>query len=555
MKRKKGNNESINFWQSSSDLMTALALILMLIILLLILYLIHRPTEYDNFEAHDSTGQYDESNWDNESEEEEDDHHYDYEHDTDNNGGGGGGGGDDSGDQPGNDIGEYPEEGEGIKSAVFVEMVDAETDRVVKEEGVQFELYGEKGILEILHTYYPEKTAYRIFETTKDGVFYLPEKIWENRSYYLHQLTEPSGYDIADNVEFQLDQMYDWADPYVVRVPLYPSRNTIRIQMVDQATEQSIPGGSFNVVAAEDITTTDGTLRFRKGEVVDTIQVDETGRGESGELFLGSYQLKQNDIPEYYASVAGNITKAVEKKTGGKEEILTIGNERTVLKLHLTDELTGDPIPNAEFIVSHDGEQETARTDASGMIEINTIDKDTTYTFTQTSTSDGYIMDDDGIEVEVSKTGRFVTEAERTLEATNRMLRVQVGVVDAVLGRQVRDTKIAIYDAEDNEVKSWTANNSSVVLTDLEEGHYYMVVNGKTGAKYPFDVANKAEIQNVEVEVWTFRSIIAIVIIAMVTAGIGYAAFRLLRYLRKKKKKAESEQEFGREKTESNKEE
>lgn len=32
------------------------------------------------------------------------------------------------------------------------------------------------GALQILNTYYPEKISYREYETTEEGVFYLPEK-------------------------------------------------------------------------------------------------------------------------------------------------------------------------------------------------------------------------------------------------------------------------------------------------------------------------------------------------------------------------------------------
>ena len=43
------------------------------------------------------------------------------------------------------------------------------------------------------------------------------------------------------------------------------------------------------VVAAEDIATLDGTVRYTAGQVVDTIECDEEGYGESQELYLGTY--------------------------------------------------------------------------------------------------------------------------------------------------------------------------------------------------------------------------------------------------------------------------
>ena len=87
--------------------------------------------------------------------------------------------------------GAYPDEG--VKSAVYVELVDAETDRPIQEENIRFELYRtdithlQEGSLQILNTYYPEKISYRLYATREDGTFYLPEKIWQG-NYYFHEL-------------------------------------------------------------------------------------------------------------------------------------------------------------------------------------------------------------------------------------------------------------------------------------------------------------------------------------------------------------------------------
>ena len=73
--------------------------------------------------------------------------------------------------------------------------------------------------------------------------------------------------------------MYDWPDPYVVQIRLSPCKNIIRIQMNDAETQLPVGGGTFRVIAAEDIVTKDGTVRYTQGQYADTIVCDENGYG------------------------------------------------------------------------------------------------------------------------------------------------------------------------------------------------------------------------------------------------------------------------------------
>ena len=50
---------------------------------------------------------------------------------------------------------------------------------------------------------------------------------------------------------------------------------------------QGLPDTVYEIRAAEDVVTPDGTLRYSKGELVDTVTTDETGFAKSKELYLG----------------------------------------------------------------------------------------------------------------------------------------------------------------------------------------------------------------------------------------------------------------------------
>ena len=184
-------NEEYNFWQPATDMMSGLVFVLVLIIALLGLYLLSDYTGYEEASSVSSEGPSSSgTGWNN-----KDPGGWYYDGGTGDGDGDGNGQFDQQIIQTGGGGG-YGEDG--IKTAVFVEVVDDETERRIPEAGVTFELYRtdtthlQNGSLQTLNTYYPEKINYRDYETTEEGVFYLPEKIWQG-SYYFHELTEPEG--------------------------------------------------------------------------------------------------------------------------------------------------------------------------------------------------------------------------------------------------------------------------------------------------------------------------------------------------------------------------
>ncbi len=56
---------------------------------------------------------------------------------------------------------------------------------------------------------------------------------------------------------------------------------------------KTLVGAVYEITAAEDIITPDGTLRYAKGTVVDTVTTDENGNAESGPLYLGKYTVRE----------------------------------------------------------------------------------------------------------------------------------------------------------------------------------------------------------------------------------------------------------------------
>lgn len=539
MKKRKRNRGELNFWQPSSDLMTGLVLILILIIILLLLYLMYTPesangdltngttestNDYDGYGSTESAGEGNTWNQRGDS--------YDDGSGNGTNeisyGGGGTGIGDDVGILPGFD--------EGVKSAVYVEVVDAETGKVIKKEGITFSLYSGSNELEILNTYYPVKIAYKQYETTEDGTFYLPEKIYEGK-YSLKELTVPEGYDSADSVSFTVDKLYDWPNPLVVQVPLSPSRNCIQVQMTDADLGTNVGGAAFDVIAAEDIATKDGTVRFKKGETVDTITLDEEGFGKSKELYLGKYTLKQTVVPEYYAAVSSDISVSVEQKTGVDAKIVEAKVSKTAISITLTDELTGEPLTGSEFEITDvaSGEKQNVTTDQNGKITLTDLEKNTSYSIQQVSTAEHYKIDSSEHTFGISSYGKIKGKTSASLKLTNRMLRVQVGAEDRALHKEIAGKSLTLKDSNGNEVASWTSSDSPRTFTDLKEGTYELFVDDQEEAVATFTVEDTAQIQNFHADLITGAGVLTLIGIGTGVVLIIALLTTVLRKLRKRK--------------------
>ena len=539
-KRRNEPENEYNFWQPATDMMSGLVFVLILIIALLGLYLLSDYTGYE--EAPSSSEEAASSHVD-------DDDHGSWYHDDLH--GTGDGNGDGSGDgkydqqiiQSGGGGG-YGEDG--IKTAVFVELIDDETERRIQEQGVRFELYRtdtthlQNGTLQTLNTYYPEKINYREYETTEEGVFYLPEKIWQG-SYYFHELTEPEGYDAAADTYYDVGRMYDWPDPYVVQIRAAPCKNIIRIQMNDAETEEPVGGGTFRVLAAEDIITKDGTLRYSAGQQVDVITCGDTGYGESKELYLGNYTVQQLSAPNYYTTMQESLDVTVEKKNGELPELHEITAEKTKITLDLADELTGQKLEGAAFTVTNErtGAVQTLRTDASGGILLTDLDKNTTYHIRQQQAPENYRADTADYALTVDANGLIDGQSSARLALTNRMLRVSVHAVDMVLRGDLDGEVLSLYNAQDQLVDSWTANGAGRMFTGLAEGGYYVVRgtgNDENAKRYSFTVQDTARQQDWNIPVFTLRSGIALAVGAALAAGVIWLLVFLFGLLARRRK-------------------
>ena len=541
--KRRREDEPVDYWLSMTDLMSALILIVLLIFALVLLYLVkYHDVEYEDLVAgdtyaYDYIGDYEDEpdDYDGDARVEEDGLHEPV--DTAGGGGGGGGGGTEHEHDHEYDY-EYPGLIEDTgKTAVHVTVIDAETEKAIRKSGTAFRLFRSGGNLQVLYSYYPRKTGHYQYSTTDEGNFYFPEKIPDG-SYYLTGLTAPEGYDLSDDIEFLADEARDWDEALEVTVPLFPSRNVIRVTVTDRETGERVSGAEFDIIADEDIITFDGTLRFSEGEVAGHI-VCTDGFGESAELYLGRYRLAETKIPEYYAGIGAVPAVEVENKDLSDGSAVTLETEKTCVTYCLRDELEPDgTIAGAAFEICKDGSPvQAAVTDEDGRIILTGLEKGAEYTVRQTGGAGGYRPVDEEAAFRVSEDGTVEGSARADYDIYNRIIRTKIEVRDRLFGNEVADVSAALYTEDGTLVHRWDSTGLSEAVDGIEPGLYRIVLKGDAENASEITVEDTAAEQTFTVRIRTGTDIAA----AGLLAAIPVSAAAVL--VRKRKKNGGADHE------------
>ena len=298
-----------------------------------------------------------------------------------------------------------------FESYIKVIKVDAETGKTIPYAGAGFQLYRPDGSKVEMTFTYPTPTTIDTFYTNDHGYLVTPEKLEYGSGYSLVEVSAPYGYVLnSDPVYFDVtaDNATEDSAVTVVEVtkPNLAQKGIIKIsksgEVFATVTEngdmyqpvyevQGLPGAVYEITAAEDIVTLDGTLRYSAGEVVDTITTDESGAAESKPLYLGKYEIRETTAP--LGMVLNTEVRTVELVYAGQEVTVTelradMYNERQRVEISLvktmeTDKLFGigqsDELTHvtfglyaAEKLVAADG----SSIPQDGLIEMVSLNKE-----------------------------------------------------------------------------------------------------------------------------------------------------------------------------------
>lgn len=265
-----------------------------------------------------------------------------------------------------------------FESYVKVVKLDAETGKQIAYSGAGFEIYDSEGHRVTMQFTYPEVTSIYTFYTNSEGYLITPETL-PYGDYTLVEVEAPYGYVLDSTpIPFSITQENSSTDTGVTVVKVkakdMPQKGTIEIGKTGEVfysvgvlgggyvdengnevtfpiTYQPIyevkglPDTVFQIYAAEDITTLDGTIRAYQGELVDEITTDKDGKAKSKELYLGKYTVIEKTATDGFYNP--NEQYDVELNYAGQNVSVTstelsLYNERQKVAISLLKELEQD---------------------------------------------------------------------------------------------------------------------------------------------------------------------------------------------------------------------
>lgn len=233
-----------------------------------------------------------------------------------------------------------------FESYLKVVKLDKETGKRIPYEGAAFEIYDSNNHRVTMQYTYPQVTLIHTFYTNKDGYLITPERL-PYGYYTLKEVQAPYGYVLDDTpIPFVISQENASTDTGVTVVKVkakdMAQKGVINITKTGEifsSVEENngvytpkysvgnLKGAVFEVYAAEDITTLDGTVRYDQGSLVDTITTDDDGVAKSKELYLGKYTVIEKTAPNGYVH---NGTKYDVELTYAGQNVSVTSNDISV---------------------------------------------------------------------------------------------------------------------------------------------------------------------------------------------------------------------------------
>lgn len=408
-----------------------------------------------------------------------------------------------------------------FESFLKIIKVDAETGKTIPYAGAAFQIYNPDGTLVKQTFTYPEVTEIDTFYTNEDGYLITPESLEYGTGYALVEVKAPYGYVInSEPVYFDVTQDGSSQEGGITVIEVTKAntaqKGTIRIHKTGEVfatvhcdadfyvpvyQEQGLPGAVFEITAAEDIYTMDGTLRYTAGEVVDTITTDETGYATSKALYLGKFNIQEITAPD--GMVLNTETHTAELVYAGQEIEITetsanFTNERQKVSVSLGKVME----QNEQFSIGMNGEitavtfglyaaEELTAADGStiptdGLIEILSVNEDGmatcqanlpfgSYYLKEMATDEHYMISDEKYPFTFTYGGPNHEVVEIVLNDGKPIVNELIyGQIDGLKlddeGNGLAGAVIGLFGADETE---FTADTAILTTVTVEHGYFH----------------------------------------------------------------------------------
>lgn len=419
-------------------------------------------------------------------------------------------------------------------SYLKIVKTDAETGKQIAYAGAGFQIYDPDGKLVKQTFTYQTPTTIDTFYTNSEGYLVTPEKLIYGKGYKLVEVKAPYGY-VLDSTPISFDVTQDNSTKEnaltIIKVnrPDLAQKGIIEITKTGEIFKSvGVLGGGyidengndvefpityqpiyetgnlanavFEIYAAEDITTLDGTIRYQQGEKVDEITTGKDGIAKSKELYLGKYTVIEKTAPNGFYNSGEQYD--VELTYAGQEikvtsTALSVYNERQKVNISLSKLLEqnetfaigmNDEILSVQFgiftnedikaadgsVIPADSLITYANCDENGNLTFN-CDLPIGYKFyvKEIATDNHYILSDTKYEFDTEYQGQDIETINIDLNngepIKNDLIYGSVKGLktDRETGKTIKGALFGLFKADETE---YTENNAILTATTDENG-------------------------------------------------------------------------------------
>lgn len=398
-------------------------------------------------------------------------------------------------------------------SQLKIVKVDKETGKTVTLNSASFKIKNSKG------DYVVQKVAgikFDTFTTNSDnqiiplgekGTVMLPLSL-DADTYEIEEIKVPDGFlKLEEPIKFTISNIHDYdkdedEEPIlVVKFENEQPKGKIVIRKTDKETALPLENVEYELTAKQDIISAiDGSVLFKKGDLVSKGSTSSNGEMIIDNLFMGNYSLKETlTNPSYVLSEETHDIVFEPQDTTTK--VYEIGVDVTNIapkgEIHIvkTDKDTAELLSGViyqlsarENIYSLDGRNTLLykagelvsvdisqdglyMTDERGEIHISVpLGK---YELKEFSALEGYYTDKTIYEIDLTydHTDRIIYTKE--LELTNEKSNLEISKVDITDEKELEGAHLALYDKDNNLVEEWISEENPHIIRGLKVDEKY----------------------------------------------------------------------------------
>lgn len=393
--------------------------------------------------------------------------------------------------------------------------IDEETRKTVTLNGASFKIRDSEG------NYVVQKVAGQKIDTfatnSKNqvtvpfgelGEVTLPLEL-DAGTYTIEEIKIPEGFlELKEPITFTITNQYDYdvdddkAPILTVKVANAQPKGKIIINKKDKETGKAMADIEYLLTAKNDIVSAiDGSILFKKGEVVTKGKTDVNGQIIIGDLFMGEYELKETLTNEGYVldeTVHDIVFKAEDTTTKEYTHEIDVTNIAPYGQIDLfkTDKDSNEPLGGITFeltakedIYSLDGrntllykagdkvsidisENGLYVTNELGEIHIGNLPLGK-YELKEVQTLEGYVPNDTIYEIDLSYDHSDKVIYTKEINVENEKTTTEISKVSATDEKELEGAHLSLKDKNENIIEEWVSGKESHIIRGLLIGEEY----------------------------------------------------------------------------------